>query len=103
VWGRSLGLPIHRHRLFETNWPVMVAPCSGGRDPFGIYGKLDGRRLWNRSDGTIYSAVGTLEEAQAAMEMPWADWDGVREAIPPRYTEEIGTQLMSHLKAQAAA
>jgi DNA (cytosine-5)-methyltransferase 1 len=101
--GRSLGLPIHRHRLFETNFPVLVPPCVRGDDAFGIYGKLDGRRLWTRADGSEYHAAATLEEAQAAMEMPWADWHGVKEAIPPRYAEHIGHQLVQHLRAQVAA
>jgi DNA (cytosine-5)-methyltransferase 1 len=97
--GRSLGLSIHRHRLFETNFPLMAAPCTGGTDPFGVYGKLDGRLLWKRSDGSELHAPKTLEEAQEAMGMPWADWDGVREAIPPAMTEHIGHYLLTHLNA----
>lgn len=98
VCGRTVGLGIHRHRLFETNWTLMAAACSGGVDEFGIYGRHhDGRRLWNRKDGTVYRAARTLEEAQEAMGMPWADWYGVKEAIPPAYTELIGHQLLSHL------
>jgi DNA (cytosine-5)-methyltransferase 1 len=101
--GRSLGIGIHRHRLFETNFPVMAAPCTGGRDPFGVYGKLDGRRLWTRSDGSELRAAKTLEEAQEAMGMDWSDWDGLREAIPPVMTEHIGGYLLTHLKAQEVA
>ena len=33
------------------------------------------------------------------MGMPWADWNGVREAIPPAYTEYIGGQLLNCLAA----
>lgn len=99
--GRSLGLPIHRHRLFEANFSVMAPPCTGGRDPFGVYGKLDGRRLWTRTDGSELRAARTLEEAQEAMGMPWADWDGIREAIPPAMTEHLGHYLLNHIRAQA--
>jgi DNA (cytosine-5)-methyltransferase 1 len=102
--GRSLGLTIHRHRLFETNFPLLVPGCPGGTDEFGIYGKAhDGRRLWTRQDGSVYRAASTLEEAQDAMEMPWADWHGVKEAIPPAMTELVGTALMAHLRQQVAA
>jgi hypothetical protein len=31
--------------------------------------------------------------------MPWADWTGVREAIPPAYTEWIGPQLVLQVAA----
>lgn len=101
--GRSFGLSIHRHRLFETNFPVMAMPCPGGRSPFGIYGKLDGRRLWTRSDGTELRAASNLEEAQEAMGMDWSDWDGLREAVPSAMTEHIGSYLMTHLNANRKA
>jgi DNA (cytosine-5)-methyltransferase 1 len=102
--GRSLGLTIHRHRLFETNFPLLVPGCPGGTDEFGIYGKAhDGRRLWTRKNGSVYRAAATLEEAQDAMEMPWAEWHGVKEAIPPAMTELVGTALMAHLRQKAAA
>lgn len=29
--------------------------------------------------------------------MGWADWHGVKEAIPPAYTEHIGGQLLQHV------
>jgi hypothetical protein len=32
-----------------------------------------------------------------AMEMPWASWNGCREAIPPAYTKFIGEQLIRSL------
>jgi len=31
------------------------------------------------------------------MQMPWANRDGLREAIPPRYAECVGAQLMAAL------
>lgn len=35
-----------------------------------------------------------VEEAREAMGMPWANRDGLREAIPPAYTEYIGRQMI---------
>ena len=35
------------------------------------------------------------------MGMPWADWKGCTQAIPPAYTEYIGRQLLQHLRAVA--
>ena len=103
ICGRALGFPIHRHRLFETSFSLLVPKCVPGRDPFGIYGALpDGRLLWTRSDGSEYRAVKGLEPARVAMGMPWASsWDGVREAIPPAMTELIGTQLMAQIRSSS--
>jgi hypothetical protein len=35
------------------------------------------------------------------MGMPWATWRGCVEAIPPAYTEWIGSQLLDALKEAA--
>jgi DNA (cytosine-5)-methyltransferase 1 len=35
-----------------------------------------------------------VEKARDVMGMPWANRDGLREAIPPAYSEYIGKQLM---------
>jgi DNA (cytosine-5)-methyltransferase 1 len=102
--GRSLGLTIHRHRLFEANWLMLRPPCVGGRDPFGVYGAADGRRLWRRNDGSVYRAWKGVEEGQRAMEMPWcSSVTGLREAIPPAMTEYIGHQLLAHVRQETAA
>jgi DNA (cytosine-5)-methyltransferase 1 len=100
--GGMFGLRVHRPRYFVSNVLVLVPAMT--RPPvhgYGVYGRdHDGRRLWSRkrNNGT-YRAPSTLEEAQAAMGMDWADWHGTKEAVPPAYTEWIGTQLLQHLEA----
>jgi hypothetical protein len=49
------------------------------------------------------SRAATLEQASEAMGIGWMDWDELREAIPPVYTEHVGHQLMQHLNAGAAS
>ncbi len=92
--GRSLGQPLHRHRLFESSVALEFPPHVAGRDAFGVYGKLDGRLLWQRTDGTQLRAPKTLTEAQTAMGIDWMEWDELKESIPPSYTEHVGKQLM---------
>lgn len=99
--GGMFGLDVYRPRLFETNW-LLMSPSSAKRpeDAAAIYGKNDGRRVWTRADGSELR-VATLERARAAMEMPWADWHGVKEAIPPAYTRWIGERMLEHLAVTA--
>ena len=100
--GGMFGLGVDRPRYFESN--VMLFAPEGPRtnDPLGVYGKApDGRRLFTRADGSEQRAPRDLAEAQAAMGMDWGDWHGVKEAIPPAYTEHIGRQLLSFCQATA--
>lgn len=103
--GGAFGLRVNRPRLFETNWPLTVPPRVPVVDPLGVYGKSpDGRRLFNRKDGSIQRAASSLEEGAAAMGIDWMTaWEDVTEAIPPAYTECIGTQLLEHVEREAAA
>lgn len=103
--GAMFGLGVHRVRHFMSNvvilTPPPIAPPAHG---IGVYGRThDGRRLFNRKSNGTYRAPRTLEEAQEAMGMDWADWHGTKEAIPPAYTELIGHQLMQHVRARQAA
>lgn len=91
--GAMFGLETYRHRLFETNWnletpshPVHIARTTKmGRSPVeGEFMHIVGN----------FSGVGRAREI---MGMPWATRDGLREAIPPAYTEYIGVQLRAHL------
>lgn len=103
--GGMFGLGVHRPRLFEANFPILVPPpIAPPKDSLGVYGKAhDGRRLFTRSDGSEQRAPRTLKEACEAMEIAWMEWDELREAIPPAYTELIGHQLMDYLRVSEAA
>lgn len=101
--GGMFGLAVDRPRLFESNVFIFTYRAPKPVDPIGVYGKAhDGRRLFTRADGTEQRAASSLQEARAAMGMDWGDWDGVREAIPPAYTEWIGRQLMLATGVKAA-
>jgi DNA (cytosine-5)-methyltransferase 1 len=101
--GSMFGLGVRRHRHFESSELMMGQPrCAHTQAEVGVYGKLDGRRLWTRTDGSEVRAARTLAQAQAAMGIGWMDWDGLRESIPPAYTEYIGAMLMATLGQVAA-
>lgn len=96
--GSMFGLWVTRHRKFETNFPVTKpSKCQHSGNELGVYGKLDGRRLYTRKDGTEIRNPSSLEQAQQAMGIDWLPWDALREAIPPAYTKHIGDQLMRAL------
>jgi len=97
--GGMFGLGVNRPRLFESNAPLMTAPSPTPHDPLGIYGRSpDGRRLFDRTDGTTQRAARNLEEGAAAMGIDWmTEWADVTEAIPPAYTHYIGEQLVDYL------
>lgn len=97
--GASFGLETYRHRLFETNWPLAVPDhprhlartTKMGRPPQpGEYMHIVGN----------FSGV---DRAREVMGMPWATRDGLREAIPPAYTEFIGRELLAHVREEVAA
>lgn len=103
--GSMFGLKVRRHRMFECSHLLMGQPrCAHTGDEIAVYGKLDGRRIWTRSDGSEVRAARTIEEAQVAMGIDWMpEWDEIKEAIPPAYTEFIGAQLLDHLESERAA
>lgn len=98
--GSMFGLRVRRHRLFETNWPLLlVPPCDhkGQGQPVGVYGGGTGKGQ-KRGRKVMSSA-----EAMEVMEMPWADRKGATQAIPPAYTEFIGKHLIAHLAERQGA
>jgi DNA (cytosine-5)-methyltransferase 1 len=97
--GSTFDLNIRRHRWFECSFPVMVPPCQhDGREIRAYYGKK-GWLAWTpaaavQSRGRKPILRGKVEQAPEDMGIDWMTWDELREAIPPAYTEFIGTQLL---------
>lgn len=93
--GAMFGLHTYRHRLFETTFPVEVPehPEHAARTA-----KM-GRPVAAGEYMHIVGNFSGVDRARAVMGMPWANRDGLREAIPPAYTEFIGRQLLYALSA----
>ncbi|HEY8054829.1 MAG TPA: DNA cytosine methyltransferase [Terriglobales bacterium] len=97
------GLRVIRHRLFETNFPVLSPPH--GRHPIchtfdkrkGQYGKTNEMRDFVSVNGGGNCSVAA---ARDAMGISWMTKNELNEAIPPAYTKFIGGQLVEFLWAQ---
>jgi DNA (cytosine-5)-methyltransferase 1 len=79
--GSMFGLDVRRHRRFETSWDAhcWLPSCSDHHT----------LRPFEHKQERAYIDV---------MGCDWMNRDEGREAIPPAYTEFIGTQLLAHLE-----
>jgi DNA (cytosine-5)-methyltransferase 1 len=111
VCGTSLGCyddetELRRHRLFESNWWAVGTPCRHNPDrrPVGVYGHLTNADRPNRPVDGPTGPHGWKAGKARARKLMGIDWEvtdhDVGEAIPPRYTQHIGEQLMAHLRGE---
>lgn len=95
-------------RRFETSFPVLAPPCQhDGREIRAYYGKK-GWLVWTPGAAAVQKKGrkpilrGSVEQAPRDMGIDWMEtWDELREAIPPAYTEYLGTALLEHLRRAA--
>jgi DNA (cytosine-5)-methyltransferase 1 len=102
--GSSFGLPIRRHRLFESNVSLVVPPCN--------HRWQKAKRYWTgwRPKGEtvlatvvqIYGNAGGRDEWPKAMGIDWMSSAEMIEAIPPAYTEFLGRQLIRFVELAQA-
>ncbi len=87
--GSGFGLKVRRHRLFESNVPLMGNACNHKAQgkPVGIYGSMR-----DEIPNGGHTAK-TMAEANEAMGIDWMIWGELVESIPPAYTHFIGRQL----------
>lgn len=84
LYGDMFGLRVLRARIFESNIPL---DANLTRDKkLGKYEKVYGKHCSTKSWRDLLT-----------MGITWADIDGIREAIPPAYTQHIGIQLFDWL------
>lgn len=94
--GPMFGLETYRHRNFESN----VRLAAPEHSPHERRTTKMGRP---RKAGEFIHVVGNFSgvaDAREVMGMPWANRDGLREAIPPAYAEWIGRQLLGAVSAR---
>jgi DNA (cytosine-5)-methyltransferase 1 len=104
ICGGGLGLKagalqLHRHRYFETNFPMMGVPCARiARHTVSVVG--NGTPSGNR---ITIGRNPSIAEKREAMGVGWTTRQELSEAIPPAYTEHIGHYLMAEIKARQAS
>lgn len=97
----GLGIPeaqLRRHRWFEPspNLWLMSPPCQHHGPVIGVYGGhgRDKRRTVNTQNFTV-------AQRSQAMGIDWMNGTELSQAIPPAYTEYIGTQLLHAIESAA--
>lgn len=100
------GLRVLRHRLFETNFLVLVPPH--GRHPIvHTFDKRKGQFGKTNEMLDFVSVTGggncTVAAASDAMGIDWMTKNELNEAIPPVYTQHIGEQLLAQMRAKGKA
>jgi DNA (cytosine-5)-methyltransferase 1 len=87
----------YRHRLFETGGFTAGAPeHSLHVAPIAKMGRAP-------KVGDVIHAVGNFSGVELVRRdwgVPWMNRDGIREAIPPAYTEYIGARLLRGIAAR---
>lgn len=96
ICGTGLGMPIRRHRLFESNLPLVGIACEHDR--------FTEKKYWTgwRPKGEkrlsavvqIYGNAGGREHWPAALGVDWMTADEMTECVPPAYTESLGRQIL---------
>lgn len=107
-------LVLDRHRLFESNVPLVAPahPKHGDEQVAGVYG---GSRRSSKPNATPaddryaarYERHGgyvprSKNVQQALLGIDWMSVKGMQESIPPAYAQHIGEQLLAHVGEVAA-
>jgi len=98
--GEMFGLRVHRHRMFECGgWMPMRQKHQRHR----LKGALTNCHIEEGYTRLVAGNYANHADASAAMGIDWMTRRELAQAIPPAYTEFIGTQLLAHVRQEAAA
>jgi DNA (cytosine-5)-methyltransferase 1 len=99
--GCMFGLPgLRRERWFETSWHGFAMNLGHDHREPVVTVAGHGPPSWVREG---VSVPVTVADWRRAMGIDWMTRDGLAQAIPPAYTEFLGGELLSHLRAVSAA
>lgn len=99
-----------RERAFETSFELVRPWDPGAQHPIanvfgGHFRVRSGEFRTGKGTGRTVDLPGEDRQALARvlMQMPWSTMQGMSEAVPPPFTEEIGRQLLEHISCQKRA
>ena len=107
------GLPLYRHRLFETSFFLLAPTHAKHREiigdrrikPKGKHGTLNAsssRGSWGKG-GVVTVAGHQFKkcDGQRALDIDWMTRDEMAQSIPPAYSEFIGREALRYMRAAA--
>ena len=98
--GSAFGLKVRRHRIFESNLPLVGVQCRHKEQgtPIDVSG-TGGNRVNRRRDdhGGNCHKPRNIKEAQDAIGISWMNREEIAQAIPPAYSEYLGKQALAVL------
>lgn len=92
--GAYFGLNTYRHRLFETGGWELEQPEHQDHDRKQT--KMGRRRQPGEMGIYVGNFIG-VEDAKEDLGVPWMSREGIRECIPPAYTEFVGKKFLEHV------
>ena len=104
--GTMFGLPVYRHRVFESSDMLLQPPHEKHRVVIGHGRMVNDRRKGTLNNGSARGAWGNQTivtvaggqfkkaDGERALGIDWMTKDELAQAIPPAYTYFVGCQLM---------
>jgi len=97
--GSQFGMRIRRHRYFETSFPMLISPCN--HEDQGQTLSVTGNGYGGKHKGHNGMKPRDVGEAREVMGIDWMTIKELSQAVPPAYTELVGTQLLPHIRPGA--
>jgi DNA (cytosine-5)-methyltransferase 1 len=95
--GQSFGLPLYRHRRFESNVLLLAPPHLPHRVRIGGKRLNDRRRATASGYISVVGHQGSRANYARALAIDWMTATELAQAIPPAYTSWLGTQLLHYV------
>lgn len=92
--GLAFGLKVKRHRLFESNMPIVGSGCGDHKQDYYV---IFGHEVRNRRHGNAAGRKNKITEGRKAMGIEWMTRGELSESIPPAYSEFLGRQIIEWL------
>lgn len=106
ICGLALGLNVKRHRWFESNILLFGTECGDHSKDYlivfggGARGRAHQIGRTKKGGPIIHRPTISVERAREAMGIDWMTRDELSQAVPPKYTEFLGKQLLAALRSK---